>query len=100
MFNKLKKAATDNEASIAAAASSVAGGGEGGEGGESSGFEGLEAKAEGKPGMMEALQKAAQNPKLKAAVLDVQANGISAMSKYASDPEIMATLNELKGLFM
>lgn len=34
-----------------------------------------------------------------AAIQDVTQNGMSAMSKYQDDPEILAIIEELKGLF-
>ena len=43
-------------------------------------------------------QKAQQNPKIMAALQDVQANGPGAMSKYANDPEIMSVVKELQSI--
>ena len=34
-----------------------------------------------------------------AAIQDVQKNGIPAIAKYSSDPEIMAVIEDLKSLF-
>ena len=45
---------------------------------------------------MAKLQKSMGNPKIMAAMEDVQKNGPGAMAKYASDPEIMSLLNDLK----
>ena len=42
--------------------------------------------------------KAQQNPKIMAALQDVQANGPGAMSKYANDPEIMSVVKELQSI--
>ena len=38
------------------------------------------------------------NPKIMAALQDVQANGPGAMSKYANDPEIMSVVKELQSI--
>ena len=47
------------------------------------------------PRAMALMQKAQQNPKIMTALQDVQANGPSAMQKYASDPEIAAVIKEV-----
>ena len=43
--------------------------------------------------------KAQQNPKMMAAIKDVQANGPDAVAKYRDEPEIMATIHQLQALF-
>ncbi len=54
------------------------------------------------PKAMALMQQAQQNPKIMAALQDVQANGPSAMQKYAGDPkytgdpEIQAVLKEVR----
>ena len=44
---------------------------------------------------MQLMQKAQANPKIMAALQDVQKNGPSAMQKYANDPEVLAVVKEL-----
>lgn len=45
---------------------------------------------------MALMQKAQQNPKIMAALQDVQQNGPGAMQKYANDPEVMSVVKELQ----
>lgn len=63
-----------------------------------SGFAALMAKAQD-PKVMAALKKASGSKKIKAAIADCQKNGVSSISKYMSDPEIMGILNDLKTVF-
>ncbi|EOD27063.1 hypothetical protein EMIHUDRAFT_309752 [Emiliania huxleyi CCMP1516] len=50
------------------------------------------------PKAMQLMQKAQANPKVLAALQDVQAQGFSpaALAKYSSDPELMALLTEFQ----
>ena len=47
---------------------------------------------------MAAVQKAAGNPKVMAAVQDVMQNGPGAMKKYENDREVKAILAELRDI--
>eukprot|EP00638_Chattonella_subsalsa_P010885 CAMPEP_0117789600 /NCGR_PEP_ID=MMETSP0948-20121206/7731_1 /TAXON_ID=44440 /ORGANISM="Chattonella subsalsa, Strain CCMP2191" /LENGTH=295 /DNA_ID=CAMNT_0005619239 /DNA_START=171 /DNA_END=1058 /DNA_ORIENTATION=- len=62
------------------------------------GMQDLISKVMGNPRAMAAVQKASQNPKIMAALQDVQQRGPSAFAKYQNDPEIMAVLDELRGI--
>ena len=53
------------------------------------------AKVMGNPQAMAAVQKAAQNPKVAAALADIQTNPANA-TKYMSDPELASIVSELQ----
>ena len=48
--------------------------------------------------VMAAVQKAAGNPRVMAAVQDVMQNGPGAMEKYENDREVKAILDELRDI--
>ncbi|CAN0113405.1 unnamed protein product [Ectocarpus sp. 4 AP-2014] len=86
------------------AGGAAGGGAPGGGGGGMGGMGDMIGKMMNNPKAMEAFQKAQSNPKaslfgVMAAIQDVTQNGVSAMSKYQDDPEILAIIEELKGLF-
>merc|ERR1740121_3257907 len=50
------------------------------------------------PKSMELAQKVQANPKILAALQDASINGPAALSKYASDPEVMSAISEITDL--